>query len=103
MAMKIVQAECTSCGDCVPVCPTKSITDKGGIFKISKDTCTECENDADSPKCVDACPAKQKALVMTPLPEQPTEDARELIFRAAPGEPMAPRALGPHGGKGCHT
>ena len=32
---------------------------------------------------------------LTPLPEQPTEDARELIFRAAPGEPMAPRALGP--------
>ena len=40
MAMKITQAECTSCGDCVPVCPTKSIVEKGGIFKINKDTCT---------------------------------------------------------------
>lgn len=29
-------------GDYVPVCPTKSI-EKGGIFKINKDTCTECE------------------------------------------------------------
>ena len=37
MAMKITQAECTSCGDCVPVCPTKSIVEKGGIFKINKD------------------------------------------------------------------
>ena len=55
MAMKITQAECTSCGDCVPVCPTKSIVEKGGIFKINKDTCTECE-EFDSPKGVGTCP-----------------------------------------------
>lgn len=63
MAMKISQAECTSCGDCVPVCPTKSIADKGGIFKINKGTCTECESEADSPKCVDACPAGKSCIV----------------------------------------
>jgi ferredoxin len=63
MAMKIVQAECTSCGDCVPVCPTTSITDKGGIFKINKDTCTECEDEEGGPKCVDACPAGEACIV----------------------------------------
>jgi ferredoxin len=63
MALKIVQAECTSCGDCVPVCPTKSITDKGGIFKINKDTCTECDGEHDSPACIDVCPAGEACFV----------------------------------------
>ena len=63
MAMKIIQAECTSCGDCMPVCPTKSITDKGGMYKINKETCTECEGESDSPKCVDACPAGDACIV----------------------------------------
>ena len=62
MAMKITQAECTSCGDCVPVCSTKSIVEKGGIFKINKDTCTECE-EFDSPKCVDTCPGGETCIV----------------------------------------
>jgi Fe-S-cluster-containing hydrogenase component 2 len=45
------------------VCPTKSITDKGGIYKINKETCTECEGEADTPKCVDACPAGDTCIV----------------------------------------
>ena len=63
MAMKIVQAECTSCGDCVPVCPTESIIEKSSIFKINKDTCTECDGEADAPKCVIACPAGDACIV----------------------------------------
>ena len=63
MVMKITQAECTSCGDCVPVCPTQSIVEKDGIFKINKDTCTECEGEADSPKCVDTCPGGDACIV----------------------------------------
>ncbi|MDI6750803.1 MAG: DUF362 domain-containing protein [Pseudomonadota bacterium] len=62
MAMKIIQAECTSCGDCLPVCPTQSISEKGGIYKINKDTCNECE-DQDAPKCVTACPAGDTCIV----------------------------------------
>lgn len=63
MAMKIIQAECTSCGDCKPVCPTQSITDKGGIYKINAETCTECDGESDTPKCLDACPAGDACIV----------------------------------------
>jgi len=63
MAMKIVQSECSSCGDCAAVCPTKSIVDKGGIYKIDKDTCNECEGAFDSPKCVDTCPSGDACIV----------------------------------------
>lgn len=63
MALKIVLDECTSCGDCKPVCPTKSITDKGGIFKIAKDTCTECEGEFDEPQCLAVCPAGDACIM----------------------------------------
>ena len=63
MAMKITQAECTSCGDCATVCPTKSIVEKAGIFKINKDTCTECDGEFDSPKCQDTCPGGDACIV----------------------------------------
>jgi ferredoxin len=56
MAMYIVEAECISCGDCEPVCPTSSIYEDKIVFKITKETCTECEGDYDEPKCVEVCP-----------------------------------------------
>ena len=55
MALTIVQAECTSCGDCKPVCPTKSIKPFKGLYKIEADTCTECEDESDVPQCLDVC------------------------------------------------
>lgn len=60
--MTIDPDACTSCGDCMPVCPTRSISEKSGIYKINKDTCTECE-DEDSPKCVATCPAGDACIV----------------------------------------
>lgn len=63
MAMKIVQAECTGCGVCEPECPTSSIVEKGGIYKVSKDTCTECKDEAESPMCVKACPDGDNCFV----------------------------------------
>ncbi|MEI6415763.1 MAG: 4Fe-4S binding protein [Pseudomonadota bacterium] len=63
MAMKIIQAECTSCGDCKPVCPTDSIISKGGLYKIKADTCTECDGHADAPQCLSACPAGEACIV----------------------------------------
>jgi len=47
----------------MPVCPTNSITEKGGIYKVNKDTCTECEGEADSPKCMDTCSAGDGCIV----------------------------------------
>ena len=43
MAMKIDPDMCTACGDCKPVCPTKSISTGKIFFKIDVGTCTECE------------------------------------------------------------
>jgi len=36
MALYIVEADCISCGDCEPVCPTMSITEGSIVFKIDK-------------------------------------------------------------------
>lgn len=63
MAMKIITDECTACGDCKPVCPTASITAKGGVYKINADTCNECDGDADSPQCLDVCPSGDACIV----------------------------------------
>ncbi|RRJ82929.1 4Fe-4S binding protein [Aestuariirhabdus litorea] len=56
MALKIIEDECISCGDCVPECPTESITESLVAFKIKADSCTECEGESDKPKCVLICP-----------------------------------------------
>lgn len=56
MAMYIVADECISCGDCEPECPTNSIKEVKIVFEIDAASCTECEGDHDSPKCVELCP-----------------------------------------------
>jgi len=56
MAMTIVAEECTSCGDCMPVCPTGAIQKKKGLYKIDPAVCTECEGEFDAPQCESACP-----------------------------------------------
>jgi len=56
MALKIVQDECISCGDCEPECPTNSIKEGLIAFEINTKTCTECEGDFDEPKCIEVCP-----------------------------------------------
>ena len=65
MSMKIDQAECTSCGACAEACPTESIAEKKGMFKINGETCTECEAVDGGPKCVDACPAGDSCIIKT--------------------------------------
>jgi ferredoxin len=56
MALYIVEAECISCGDCEPICPTESIKSGKIVFEIDARTCTECEGDHDEPQCVSVCP-----------------------------------------------
>lgn len=56
MAMKIVDELCTSCGDCEPECPTESIKPKRGVYVVNVASCTECEGDYDSPKCLEVYP-----------------------------------------------
>lgn len=55
MSMTIVAAECISCGDCEPVCPTNAITEGKIVFEIDPDVCTECKGDFDEPQCVVIC------------------------------------------------
>ncbi len=56
MAMYIVEEECTSCGDCMPVCPMGAVLKKKGMYVIDQDACTECEGEFDTPQCEDVCP-----------------------------------------------
>lgn len=55
MALAIVRDICTACGDCEPVCPTKSIKPFKGVYAIEADGCTECEDEFDVPQCLDVC------------------------------------------------
>jgi ferredoxin len=56
MAMTINSDECLSCGSCETECPTDSIS--SGLFahEIDAASCTECEGEADTPQCAEACP-----------------------------------------------
>jgi len=58
MAYKINPDLCTSCDDCLPDCPTASISVKKGMYTINANECTECEGDFDKPQCVKVCPIK---------------------------------------------
>ena len=58
MAYKINPDLCTSCDDCLPDCPTASISVKKGMYTINASECTECEGEFDKPQCVKVCPIK---------------------------------------------
>ncbi len=55
MAYAIVRDLCTACGDCEPLCPSKSIKPFKGVYMIEADSCTECEEEFDFPQCLDVC------------------------------------------------
>lgn len=57
MAYKIVASQCTACAACEPECPNEAIFEKGGVFAIKPDLCTECVGHFDDAQCIVACPA----------------------------------------------
>ncbi|MEI8393230.1 MAG: 4Fe-4S binding protein [Rhodospirillaceae bacterium] len=56
MAYKIDADSCTACAACEPECPNRAISEKGSVFVINPNKCTECEGKFDEPQCVAACP-----------------------------------------------
>ncbi len=56
MAMAIDGDECTLCGDCEPVCPTGAIVKENGVFSIDAETCNECADSGEDPRCISICP-----------------------------------------------
>ena len=57
MAMKITE-ECSACGICVDECENDAISEGDPIYVIDPSKCNECNDIADSPKCVEVCPCE---------------------------------------------
>jgi len=56
MAYKIDASQCTACAACESDCPSDAIYEKGGVFAIKPDQCTECSGESDGAQCVASCP-----------------------------------------------
>ena len=57
MAYMIVRDQCTSCGACESECPNDAISEtKPAVLSIDPPKCTECEGQAESPRCANVCP-----------------------------------------------
>lgn len=64
MAVMITE-ECINCEACAPECPVAAILDENNeknpsdnIFYVKPETCVECVDHADAPRCVEACPTE---------------------------------------------
>ncbi|MFA6789401.1 MAG: 4Fe-4S dicluster domain-containing protein [Arcobacteraceae bacterium] len=64
MAVKIT-SECISCEACMSECPVAAILEEGNekspyddIFYVKPETCVECVDHADTPRCAEACPTE---------------------------------------------
>jgi ferredoxin len=62
MAYKIVASQCTGCGACEFECPNKAISEKGGVFVINPDKCTECKGHFDTAQCTAVCPVDDTCI-----------------------------------------
>lgn len=64
MAVRITE-ECIACEACAPECPVAAILDENneknpldGIFYVKPESCVECVDHADAPRCAEACPTE---------------------------------------------
>jgi len=48
----VISDECTTCGACLPECPTEAISEGPEKYSIDPDICTDCA------ACVDVCPTE---------------------------------------------
>lgn len=49
MAVKVTEAKCTGCGDCVEACPSEALKVEGEKVRVSESDCSDCG------ACVDTC------------------------------------------------
>jgi ferredoxin len=63
MAYMIVGEQCTSCSACEPECPNEAIYEKGKVFVIDPEKCTECIGHHDEPQCVAVCPVDDTCVI----------------------------------------
>ncbi|RXJ58107.1 4Fe-4S dicluster domain-containing protein [Candidatus Marinarcus aquaticus] len=64
MAVRITD-ECISCEACASECPVAAILEEGNeknpfddIFYVKPESCVECVDHADTPRCAEACPTE---------------------------------------------
>lgn len=64
MAVRITE-ECISCEACASECPVAAILDEGNeknpyddMFYVKPESCVECVDHADAPRCAEACPTE---------------------------------------------
>lgn len=63
MAVRITE-ECISCEACAPECPVAAILEDGheknpsDVFYVKPESCVECVDHADKPRCAEACPTE---------------------------------------------
>ncbi|WP_321469474.1 4Fe-4S dicluster domain-containing protein [Halarcobacter sp.] len=64
MAVRITE-ECISCEACAPECPVAAILEEGheknpyeDYFYVKPESCVECVDHADAPRCAEACPTE---------------------------------------------
>ncbi|HEX3229733.1 MAG TPA: 4Fe-4S binding protein [Pyrinomonadaceae bacterium] len=55
MAYTITE-DCINCDACRPECPTESVHVGEDTYEIDANTCVECVDFYDEPKCVELCP-----------------------------------------------
>jgi ferredoxin len=53
----LINADCTACDACKPVCPNDAIAVGNPIYVIDPLRCTECVGAEDEPQCKLVCPA----------------------------------------------
>ena len=62
----IITDECINCDACAPECPVAAILDdsnernphEGERFYVKPESCVECVDHADTPRCAEACPTE---------------------------------------------